>query len=125
MRLVTIAAAWLVASSALAQPKLVTTAPQQPAKVTAPGVPSVLLAGAAGQPDLCAGVQSAAYSTPMIAVTLDVQHTDKACVRIRKAKMLQQLGLPAAGVQVMCDDREVRAAMKRAGTPCELQRELP
>ena len=55
--------------------------------------------------------------------TIDVQHTDKGCSRIRKAKALQLLGLGAAAVQVMCDDREVGAAMARANTPCERQRE--
>ena len=129
MRLAPIAAAWLLAASASAQTRApVVTSPlpaQNRANAAVTGAPSVLLASAAAQPDLCTGVQSAAYGSPMLAVTFDLQRTDKACARIRKAKALQLLGLGAAAVQVMCDDREVRAAMARAGTPCELQRESP
>ena len=58
-------------------------------------------------------------------MTFNLVHRDTACARIRKAKLLQQLGFTAAGVQLLCQDLDVRGAMKAAGTPCELAKETP
>ena len=90
------------------------------------GAPGLLLsAGAQGQTDSCIGIQSAAYGSPVLGVTFDIAHTDRNCARIRQARILQQLGYDKAAVQVMCEDREVRDAMERAGTACALQRVDP
>lgn len=90
------------------------------------GAPSLLLSNsAASQPDLCIGVQSAGYGSPMLGVTLNLVHRDADCARLRKARALQVLGYTAAGVQVLCQDRDVRTAMAAAGTPCETVKERP
>ena len=110
-----------VSSTAFAQAPPV----QNRANAAVSGTPNLQIASAAAQPDLCTGVQTAAYGSPVLGVTLNVLRRDPECARIRKAKALQGLGYPAAGVQVLCQDGDVRAAMKAAGTPCELVKETP
>ena len=132
MRLAPIAAACLVAA-----PVLAAAAPPPTASRTNAGgynLPSVQASTASAQSDNCSGIQSAAYSTPMLAVTFDLQRTERTCARIRKAKALQgladqldqlgrpdtALGLLAGAIQLMCGDADVAAAMRRAGSSCQL-----
>ena len=132
MRLALIVAACLLASPAWAGP---TTISPNRANAAVSGAPNVMVTAAGGQNDLCTGVVSAAYGSPMLAVTFDVQRADKACARIRKVKAMQgladqlvQLGRPApafdlvaGAVQLMCGDPEVAEAMRKANRPCQLE----
>lgn len=94
------------------------------ANASVTGSPSLLLStSAANQPDLCIGVQSGGYGSPVLGVTFNLVHGDLECARIRKAKVLQQLGFTAAGIQLLCLDADVRKAMAAAATPCEQQKD--
>ena len=73
------------------------------------------------QSDSCALVQSAGYGSPALGVTFDIARNDANCSRIRKAKVLADLQLHYAAVQMMCQDPAVHSAMKAANTPCEGQ----
>jgi len=44
--------------------------------------------------------------------------TDEACERLKKAKMLNALGMKVASISIMCDDPLVFDAMYRSSTPC-------
>jgi hypothetical protein len=46
---------------------------------------------------------------------------DKNCVKIKDARMLNDLGYPKAAIQLMCGDKNIKTAMDIAGTPCEAQ----
>ena len=46
--------------------------------------------------------------------------TDEACERLKKAKMLNALGMKVASISIMCDDPLVFDAMYRSSTPCPL-----
>lgn len=99
---------------------------QNRANAAVTGAPSLLLSSsAANQPDLYIGVQSAGYGSLMLGVIFNVVHRDADCARLRKSKLLQQLGFTAAWMQLLCQDGDLRAAMKAAGTSCELAKETP
>lgn len=84
------------------------------------GAPGVLAPPSTGaQSDLCLGLGSLAYGSPVMGLTIDFNRADKACTSIRQSIRLQQLGYPEAATQLMCESGKVRAAMARAGTPCE------
>ena len=44
--------------------------------------------------------------------------TDEACERLKKAKMLNALGMKVASISIMCDDPLIFDAMFRSATPC-------
>jgi len=44
--------------------------------------------------------------------------TDESCERLKKAKMLNALGMKVASISIMCDDPVVFDAMYRSSTPC-------
>lgn len=44
--------------------------------------------------------------------------TDEACERLKKAKMLNALGMKVASISIMCDDPLIFEAMFRSATPC-------
>ena len=116
-----------LASLALASNARAAPAPaDNRANAAATGVPSVqTTATTLGQSDLCLGLSSAAYGTPAIGFTINLAHAEKSCVRLRNARALAEFGHMPAAVQLLCRDKEVRASMKLAGTPCELVKEAP
>ena len=44
--------------------------------------------------------------------------TDEACERLKKAKMLNALGMKVASISLLCDDPLIFDAMFRSATPC-------
>ena len=125
MRLALFAAVWLAATPALAQGDAKpANLSRNNAAANVDGAANVLIPGTnAGQSDSCLSPGSAGFGNTAFGVAFNYQLADHSCVRIRKAKMRQQLGLATAAVQVMCAIGDLKAAMVRAGTPGELQTE--
>lgn len=69
--------------------------------------------------DTCMGSRSFGVQAMGFGVSFATTWGDRQCRRVKNARQLYALGYPGAAVQLLCQDDEVRAAMARAGTPCE------
>ncbi len=69
--------------------------------------------------DTCMGSRSFGVQAIGFGISFATTWQDRQCRRVKNARQLYALGYPEAAVQLLCMDEEVRAAMERAGTPCE------
>jgi hypothetical protein len=81
-----------------------------------PNVYSPALA-AAGY-EVCLGSMSAGGSASGFGVTFGGTYEDKGCQARLNAKTLATLGYTAAAREIMCQNPNIRSAMRHAGTPC-------
>lgn len=70
--------------------------------------------------DTCMGSRTLGVQAIGFGVSFGTTWRDRQCRRVKNARQLFALGYPAAAIQLLCQDRQVRKAMVRAGTPCEL-----
>jgi hypothetical protein len=89
--------------------------------VPAPGVSTTTAPIATASSDMCRTTGGAGFSNPMISLTVGLGLPDKNCVMLRDAKLLNDLGLRLEAIQLLCQDPKIYDAMKKAGTPCEIQ----
>ena len=68
--------------------------------------------------ETCMGSSSAGASLPGFGLSFGTTWRDSACVRRLDARELNSLGYALGAKELMCDSDAVRAALKRAGTPC-------
>jgi hypothetical protein len=66
----------------------------------------------------CMGVISGAGTSPVVGIALGMSYKDKECELRANASALNSMGARAAAIQIMCQLKDVAAAMKAAGTPC-------
>jgi outer membrane protein OmpA-like peptidoglycan-associated protein len=69
--------------------------------------------------DTCMGSRTFGVQAIGFGVSFATTWQDHQCRRVKNARELFALGYREAAVQLLCLDDEVRAAMARAGTPCE------
>lgn len=82
--------------------------------------PSTALAAAlVAREDTCMGARTFGVQAIGFGLSVGTAWSDRQCRRMKNARQLSALGYPAAAIQLLCMDREVRRAMARAGTPCE------
>ena len=72
--------------------------------------------------EVCAQSQTAGGSSPIFGFSLGITHDNEGCNMRRNAAMLIALKQPAAAVELLCQDDDIRAAMVSAGTPCAADR---
>ncbi|MES1158273.1 MAG: OmpA family protein [Terricaulis silvestris] len=68
--------------------------------------------------DTCMGSRTLGVQGIRFGVSLGATWRDTSCRRLKNARALDDLGYHEAALQLLCMDRDVRAAMRRAGTPC-------
>ncbi len=68
--------------------------------------------------DLCTVGVAGAVQTQILGISAGTTFTEENCVRLKKSKILFDLGMKVAAVSVMCQDKAVFDAMMHAGTPC-------
>ena len=68
--------------------------------------------------DLCTVGVAGAVQTQILGISAGTTFTEENCVRLKKSKILFDLGMKVAAVSVMCQDKNVFDAMMHAGTPC-------
>lgn len=73
--------------------------------------------------EVCAQSQTAGGSSPIFGFSLGITHDNEGCNMRRNAAMLIALKQPAAAVELLCQDDDIRAAMVSAGTPCAADRQ--
>ena len=122
MRLALIAAACLVASSALAQaPGSAVSALKTPtrANTAAPTSPGLLLAPfPAGQVESCAAEGSLSLGSLRSSLLINLFHAPRGCERRRDAWDMATFGDLPAAKERMCQERANRRAYAAAGSPC-------
>lgn len=79
--------------------------------VTAPALTTTLT-------ETCMGSTSVGGAVPGFGISFGTTWRDSACVRRLDARELNSLGYKLGAKELMCDSDNVRAALKRAGTPC-------
>ena len=128
MRLALIAAAWLVACSALAQApgsavKAAQTATRSTtAPVTASGL--LLAPSSAGQLENCSAEATVSPSTLRFGILINLFHAPKGCERRRDAWDMAVFGDLDAAKERMCQEAANRRAYAAAGRPCALEVKL-
>ena len=85
-------------------------------------VPEIVAPNISGGNPCLVGV-SGGGAGPGIGITLGIGYSDRGCERRNSAALLNNIGEKAAAVELMCDDDRVRAALARAGQPCEADRQ--
>ena len=68
--------------------------------------------------DLCTVGVAGAVQTQILGISAGTTFTEENCVRLKKSKILYDMGMKVAAVSVMCQDKAVFDAMMMAGTPC-------
>lgn len=68
--------------------------------------------------DLCTVGVAGAVQTQILGISAGTTFTEENCVRLKKSKILFDMGMKVAAVSVMCQDKNVFDAMMHAGTPC-------
>lgn len=68
--------------------------------------------------DTCMGSSTAGAQGIGFGVSIGTTWTDRNCVRLKNSRELTALGHKDAAVQLLCTDKEVKAAMAAVGTPC-------
>jgi len=68
--------------------------------------------------DLCTVGVAGAVQTQILGISAGTTFTEENCVRLKKSKILFDMGMKVAAVSVMCQDKGVFDAMMMAGTPC-------
>jgi len=68
--------------------------------------------------DLCTVGVAGAVQTQILGISAGTTFTEENCVRLKKSKILFDMGMKVAAVSVMCQDKNVFDAMMMAGTPC-------
>lgn len=66
----------------------------------------------------CAVGASGGVSAPGLGLALGSTWADKACERRQQAALLFNMGEPQVALELLCQDDNVRAAMKLGGKPC-------
>lgn len=69
--------------------------------------------------DTCMGSTTMGAQSSVFGISFGSTWTDKNCVRLKNSRELVELGHKDAAVQLLCTDKEVKAAMRAAGTPCK------
>jgi hypothetical protein len=69
--------------------------------------------------ETCVQSQSAGGQGPMFGFSIGLTHDNQACERRKNAAMLNAFGRGEAALALMCQDDDVRDAMRQAGTPCK------
>jgi hypothetical protein len=69
--------------------------------------------------DTCMGSTTMGAQGSVFGISIGSTWTDKNCVRLKNSRELVEMGYPSAAVQLLCTDKEVKAAMRAAGTPCK------
>lgn len=75
--------------------------------------------------ETCMGSSSVGGSGVGFGVSIGSTWRDEECVRRLHARELKAMGQPAAGVELLCGNPEVWAAMESAGTPCKRSNPAP
>ena len=70
--------------------------------------------------DLCTVGASGAVQTQILGISIGSTFTEENCLRLKKSKVLFDMGMKVAAVSVMCQDQQVFDAMMNAGTPCPI-----
>ena len=73
-----------------------------------------------GTGDLCTIGVSGAVQTQILGISVGKVYTEENCLRLKNAKTMYDMGMKVAAVSVMCQDSNVKLAMKNAGTPCPI-----
>jgi len=73
-----------------------------------------------GTGDLCTIGVSGAVQTQILGISVGKVFTEENCLRLKNAKTMYDMGMKVAAVSVMCQDSNVKLAMKNAGTPCPI-----
>src|SRR5210317_2442574 len=68
--------------------------------------------------DLCTIGVAGAVQTQILGISAGTTFTEENCVRLKKSKVLYDMGMKVAAVSTMCQDEKVFDAMMMAGTPC-------
>lgn len=74
-----------------------------------------------GTGDLCTIGVSGAVQTQILGISVGKVYTEENCLRLKNAKTMYDMGMKVAAVSVMCQDANVKLAMKNAGTPCPIR----
>jgi hypothetical protein len=74
--------------------------------------------------DLCTVGVAGAVQTQILGISAGTTFTEENCVRLKKAKVLYDMGMKVAAVSVMCQDKSVFDAMMMAGTPCPYEGQI-
>ena len=74
--------------------------------------------------DVCAVGASAGVQTFGIGVSAGKHFIDKNCERLKLARILNDFGMKAAAVAILCQDERVFESMIPAGTPCPIDGKL-
>jgi hypothetical protein len=74
--------------------------------------------------DLCTVGVAGAVQTQILGISAGTTFTEENCVRLKKSKVLYDMGMKVAAVSVMCQDKAVFDAMMMAGTPCPYEGQI-
>jgi len=74
--------------------------------------------------DLCTVGVAGAVQTQILGISAGTTFTEENCVRLKKSKILYDMGMKVAAVSVMCQDKAVFDAMMMAGTPCPYEGQI-
>lgn len=72
--------------------------------------------------ETCMGSSSVGGAVSGFGLSFGTTWRDSACVRRLDSRELNSLGYTLGAKELMCDSDKVRAALKRAGTPCWVDR---
>ena len=99
-------------STVTTQGNMTTTIKQPPPSAISPQFSS------GSNSDLCTVGVAGAVQTQILGISAGTTFTEENCVRLKKSKILFDMGMKVAAVSVMCQDKNVFDAMMMAGTPC-------
>jgi outer membrane protein OmpA-like peptidoglycan-associated protein len=99
---------------------LVDTASFGPARTRRVAASTAFAPSLVATDDTCMGSRSFGVQAMSFGVSFATTWQDTQCTRLKNARQLRVLGYPEAAIQLLCMDDEVREAMRRAGTPCDM-----
>jgi outer membrane protein OmpA-like peptidoglycan-associated protein len=96
------------------------SASSQTATYHAPRIPvrTAYAAHLVASEDTCMGSRTFGLQLAGFGISFATTWQDRQCRRVKNARQLYALGYRGAAVALLCQDDEVFAAMRRAGTPC-------